>query len=102
MAESPGITWYFDTVSPFSWIALPAVEALAARHPVTWQPVLLGGLFGHWGTVGPAELPPKRLHTFRLSQFLAGRAGLPMRYPPRHPFRSLELQRLLTALGAPP
>lgn len=102
MADAREITWYFDTVSPFSWIALPAVEALAARHAVRLQPVVLGAILAHWGTVGPAELPPKRLHTYRLSRFLAERAGLPMRFPPRHPFRSLEVQRLLTALGAMP
>src|ERR687886_473554 len=102
MTTTPDITWYFDTVSPFSWIALPAVEALAARHAVTMQPVVLGAVLAHWGTVGPAELPPKRLHTYRLSHFLAERAGLPMPFPPRHPFRSLEVQRLLTALGATP
>ena len=88
MTEAPAITWYFDVVSPFSWIALPAVEALAARHPVTLCPVVLGGVLGHWGTVGPAELAPKRLHTYRLSQFLADRAGLHMRFPPRHPRRA--------------
>ncbi|MDO9707395.1 2-hydroxychromene-2-carboxylate isomerase [Paracraurococcus lichenis] len=102
MTTPPAITWYFDTVSPFSWIALPAVEALAAKHAVTMQPVVLGAVLAHWGTVGPAELPPKRLHTYRLSQFLAARAGIPMRFPPRHPFRSLEVLRLLTALGATP
>src|SRR5919199_1348627 len=102
MTTTPDITWYFDTVSPFSWIALPAVEALAARHAVTMQPVVLGALLAHWGGLGPAEVAPKRLHTYRLSQFLAERAGLPMRFPPRHPFRSLEVQRLLTALGATP
>lgn len=102
MTEAPTITWYFDTISPFAWIALPAIEALAARQPVTLAPVVLGGVLAHWGSIGPAELPPKRLHTYRLSLFLAGRAGLPLRYPPRHPFRSLEVQRLLTALGAMP
>lgn len=102
MADTPAITWYFDTISPFAWMALPAVEALAARQPVTLAPVVLGAVLAHWGSVGPAELPPKRLHTYRLSQFLADRAGLPLRYPPRHPFRSLEVQRLLTALGATP
>ena len=102
MADAPEITWYFDTVSPFSYLALPAVEALAARHTVALRPVVLGAILAHWGGLGPAEVPPKRLHTYRLCQFLAGRAGVPMRFPPRHPFRSLEAQRLLTALGATP
>jgi 2-hydroxychromene-2-carboxylate isomerase len=101
MDVAPEITWYFDTVSPFSYLALPAVEALAARRAVTVRPVVLGALLVHWGVLGPAEVPPKRLHTYRLCQFLADRAGVPMRFPPRHPFRSLESLRLLTALGAP-
>jgi 2-hydroxychromene-2-carboxylate isomerase len=100
MSDAPEITWYFDTVSPFSYLALPTVEALAARRAVALRPVVLGALLVHWGTVGPAEVPPKRLHTYRLCQFLADRAGVPMRFPPRHPFRSIESLRLLTALGA--
>jgi 2-hydroxychromene-2-carboxylate isomerase len=103
MAEdAPEITWYFDTVSPFSYLALPMVEALARRRTVTLRPVVLGAVLVHWGTVGPAEVAPKRLHTYRLCQFLADRAGMPMRFPPRHPFRSIESLRLLTALGATP
>jgi 2-hydroxychromene-2-carboxylate isomerase len=102
MADAPEITWYFDTVSPFSYLALPVVEALATRHPVALRPVVLGALLVHWGTVGPAEVAPKRLHTYRICQYLADRAGVPLRFPPRHPFRSMESLRLLTALGATP
>lgn len=96
------VTWYFDVVSPFAFLALPAAEALAARRPVRLRPVVLGALLQRWGQLGPAEVPPKRLHTYRLCQFLAERAGLPFRFPPRHPFRSLEAQRLLAALGGRP
>jgi len=99
MADAPAIAWYFDVVSPFSYLALPAVEALAARQPVALRPVVFGAILAHWGGLGPAEVAPKRLHTYRLCQFLADRAGVPMRFPPRHPFRSLEAQRLLAALG---
>jgi 2-hydroxychromene-2-carboxylate isomerase len=99
MADAPAIAWYFDVVSPFSYLALPSVESLAARHPVALRPVVLGAILAHWRGLGPAEVPPKRLHTYRLCQFLADRAGLPMRFPPRHPFRSLDAQRLLATLG---
>lgn len=99
---STGILWHFDPISPFAWLALPRVEALAARHPVTLRPVVFGALLARWGSLGPAEIPPKRLHTYRLSRFLAEQAGLPLRYPPRHPFRPLGVLRLLTALGATP
>lgn len=102
MDDASEIVWYFDIVSPFSYLALPAVEVLAARRPLALRPVVLGAMLAHWGVLGPAEVPPKRLHTYRLCRFLADRAGVPMRFPPRHPFRSLESLRLLTALGAPP
>jgi 2-hydroxychromene-2-carboxylate isomerase len=99
-AATSSILWYFDVVSPFSYLALPGVEALARRRPVAFRPVLLGALLSHWGGLGPAEIPPKRLHTYRLCQFMAARAGLRLRFPPRHPFQSLPAQRLLAALGA--
>jgi hypothetical protein len=83
-------TWYFDVVSPFAYLALPAVEAIARRHLVRFRPVLLGALLSRWGQLGPAEVAPKRLCTYRLVQFTAGRSGLKLRFPPRHPFRSLD------------
>lgn len=101
-AEAPHIAWYFDVISPYSYLALPAVEALARRRRVVFEPVLLGALLSHWGIVAPAEIAPKRLHTYRFCQFLAERAGIPMRFPPRHPFLSLGAQRLITALAAEP
>jgi 2-hydroxychromene-2-carboxylate isomerase len=94
------IAWYFDVVSPFSYLALPGVEALARRHHVAFRPVVFGAILAHWGGIGPAEIAPKRLHTYRLCQFLAARAGVRMRFPPRHPFQSLPAQRLIAALGA--
>jgi 2-hydroxychromene-2-carboxylate isomerase len=100
--EALPITWYFDVISPFSYLVLPGVEALARRHPLAFRPVVFGALLAHWGSTGPAEIGPKRLHTYRLCQFMAERAGLRMRFPPRHPFQSLPAQRLITALGSEP
>lgn len=96
------MVWHFDVVSPFAYLALPAVEALAARRPVALRPIVFGAVLSHWGQLGPAEIAPKRVHTYRLCQFLAGQAGVPFRFPPAHPFRSLDALRLLAALdGAP-
>ena len=95
------VAWYFDLVSPFAYLALPNVERLAARHPVRFRPVVLGAILSHWGGLGPAEIAPKRLHTYRLCQFLADRAGVPFRFPPAHPFRSLDALRGLAAVEEP-
>ena len=97
--DTPGpVIWYFDVISLFAYLALPAIEALARRRPVAWRPIVFGAVLGHWGQLGPAEIAPKRIATYRLCQFLADRAGVPFRFPPRHPFRSLEALRILAAL----
>ncbi len=92
-------TWYFDLISPFAYLALPRVLALGE---VELRPIVFGAVLSHWGQLGPAEIEPKRIQTYRQTQFAADQAGIPMRYPPRHPFRSLEALRLLTALGGNP
>jgi 2-hydroxychromene-2-carboxylate isomerase len=95
------IAWYFDVISPFAYLALPRVLALAETRPVAMRPVLFGALLAKWGQLGPAEIAPKRLQTYRMVQFQAAQSGLRFRFPPRHPFRSLDAMRLLTALDAP-
>lgn len=89
------LTWYFDLISPFAYLALPRVLALGE---VQLQPIVFGAVLSRWGQLGPAEIAPKRVQTYRQTQFQADQAGMPFRFPPRHPFRSLEALRLLTAL----
>jgi 2-hydroxychromene-2-carboxylate isomerase len=93
------VDWYFDFVSPFAYLQsrlLHRFEGKAALRPV---PVLFAGLLNHWKTVGPAELPAKRLFTYRHCQWLAERIAVPFRMPPKHPFSPLRPLRLAIALG---
>src|SRR5258706_7362455 len=62
MATS-SIDWYFDFVSPYSYIALHRLRELS--HPVSCKPVLFAGLLNHWGQKGPAEIPAKRRWPYR-------------------------------------
>jgi 2-hydroxychromene-2-carboxylate isomerase len=95
-------TWYFDVISPFSYLALGEIEELAQRMTITWRPILFAALLEHWKHLGPAEIPPKRIHTYRLCLFEAQRRGVPFRFPPSHPFNPLKSLRLLAALDASP
>jgi 2-hydroxychromene-2-carboxylate isomerase len=94
------LSWYFDFVSPFSYLQFAAFPALYQRSDADLKPVLFAGLLDHFGQKGPAEIDPKRKHTYQLTQWMAGKRGLPMRYPPAHPFNPLHALRLATALGA--
>jgi 2-hydroxychromene-2-carboxylate isomerase len=94
------IRWYFDFVSPFSYIALQRLPEIAAE--IEYRPVLFAGLLAHWGQKGPAELAPKRLWTYRYCQWQADALGIPLRFPAQHPFNPLHHLRLAIAAGATP
>lgn len=92
--------WYFDLISPYAYLHLKRLGELHPALGITPVPVLFAGLLKHFENKGPAELPPKRLHTYRSCIFTAHQHGIPFRLPPRHPFNPLHAQRLLIALGA--
>src|ERR1043165_8096598 len=95
-------TWYFDVISPFSYLALRDIEELAQRISITYRPILFAALLERWKHLGPAEIPPKRIHTYRLCLFEAQRRGIEFRFPPPHPFNPLKPLRLLAALDGEP
>lgn len=94
------ITFYYDLISPFAHVALKRLSELPADVEIEPAPVLLGALLAHWGQRGPAEIAPKRLHTYRLATHLAASHGIAMRFPPRHPFNPLSALRILAGADA--
>lgn len=91
--------WYFDPISPYVYLQLPDLDRLPTDIAVRPVPVLLAALLTHSGTKGPAEIPAKRLHTYRQCAWLARARNLPFRMPPQHPFNPLSVLRLLCSLG---
>lgn len=90
--------WYFDIISPFAHLALSRLEEIQAERPVVLRPIVFGGVLKAWGQLGPAEIAPKRVHTYRLVTHVAAAMGVPFRFPPSHPFNPLAMLRLLTVL----
>src|SRR5277367_976938 len=70
--------WYFDFVSPFSYLQLADFHQLNSMAHVNLRPVVLGGILQDMGTRGPAEIPPA------------------------HPFNPLKALRLAVALKCQP
>lgn len=93
------LTWYFDVISPYAYLQTGDLHRLPADTEIVAKPVLFAGLLNHWGQKGPAEIPAKRLHTYRQCAWMAAERGLPFRMPPAHPFNPLAALRLLCALG---
>ncbi|MBE0619256.1 MAG: 2-hydroxychromene-2-carboxylate isomerase [Burkholderiales bacterium] len=96
--QAARLVWYFDFVSPFSYLQFEAYPEL--MQTAALRPVLFAGLLNHWGGKGPAEIPAKRLQTYRYTYWQAGEYGIPMNYPPAHPFNPIHALRLAIALDS--
>ncbi len=95
-------TWYYDLISPYAYLQAASLPALADRMDITAVPILFAGVLRHWGHLGPAEIPAKRLFIYRHAMWRAEQRGLSFRMPPAHPFNPLHGLRLLTAMRATP
>ena len=99
-------TWYFDVISPYSYLHFRQFDRIAwpggVVPAIELVPVLFAGLLKANGTKGPAEIAEKRRHTYRTCVWIAQQNGIPFRLPPAHPFNPLHALRLLTGAGATP
>lgn len=89
--------WYFDFISPYAYLQFRRFGSLPPNLRITCKPVLFAALLGRWGHKGPAEIPAKRLHTYRFCKWYADRAGIPFTMPSAHPFNPLPALRLAVA-----
>ena len=96
--------WYFDFISPFAYLQWRRLHRDHPQVAVDLQPrpVLLAGLLQHWGTVGPAEIEPKRRFTYRFVLWQARQWSIPLTFPPAHPFNPLPALRLAIAADCTP
>jgi 2-hydroxychromene-2-carboxylate isomerase len=98
----PSADWYFDFVSPFSYLQCEQLPALEAKINIRYRPVLFAGLLKAHGHKGPAEIATKRRFTYRFVVWQAKQLGIPFKFPPVHPFNPLPLLRLAVAADCRP
>lgn len=96
------LDWYFDFISPFAYLQYCQFDRLPKGTEVHYRPILFAGLLNHWGNVGPAEIAPKRLFTYKYCYWLAKKKGIAFKMPPAHPFKSLSALRLAIACDCEP
>lgn len=91
MSTRAPVTFYFDFISPYAYLAWKRVHAVAEAQgrAVDPAPVLFAAMLDAHGTKGPAEVPAKRVYVFKDASRRAALAGLPLVPPPAHPFNPL-------------
>ena len=94
--------WYFDVISPFAYLQSLRLGEISDRAELSLKPVLFAGLLNNHGQKGPAEIPSKKLFTYRMVTYLAEARGVPFKFPDAHPFNPIRALRLCIALGSTP
>lgn len=98
-ADVKHITFYFDFISPYAFLAFEKLPQMLAgqSYRVSYKPVLFAALLKHHGQLGPAEIAGKREWTYRQVMWLADQQGTRLTMPQTHPFNPLGLLRLALA-----
>lgn len=94
------IDFWADPISPYVYIAWHRLQALRARRPevtITVRPILFAALLAHTGQLGPAEIPSKRVFTFKDVWRRCAEHQIPVQGPRTHPFNPLLALRSVTA-----
>lgn len=94
--------WYFDFISPFAYLQSELLATLGAHARLRYRPILFAGLLNANAHKGPAEIPAKRTFTYQFVTWQARRLGIPIKFPPEHPFNPLALLRLAIACDCRP
>ena len=96
------LSFYYDVVCPYAYLASLRVEALAERTgaELRWCPVLLGGLYQHHASAQvPAQTWSANKVAIGARDLLqqAAHHGAPFNPSPHHPQRSVKAMRLILA-----
>lgn len=86
--------FYYDIISPFTYLFFKRRAPLADRLQLIPRSIFFPGLLRLQDNRGPAEVAEKRVHTYDFCIWSAKKYKIPMKFPARHPFPSVAAQRL--------
>ena len=89
------IEFYFDFISPYSFLAHKQVRKIENKEGVkiVYKPILLGGLHNLHGIKAPAFIPAKAKHMIRDCKLIAEKNNIRFKFNTYFPIRSLNLMR---------
>lgn len=92
----PHVDFYFDFISPYAYFAWCQIRDVCRRNDATLtaHPILFAAVLKHCGQLGPAEIPAKRIATFKDVARFAATRGIPLAFPANHPFNPLTALRV--------
>ncbi len=91
------IDFYFDFLSPYSYVAWTWVRDNDHKYDFSYHPVSIASIIAHYETKGPAQIKPKRNYLFKDLLRFTQLNNIPFTTPKNLPFNSLYALRLSLA-----
>ena len=95
------IDFYFDVVSPYSYLASSLIDEVVNRNnaKLNWKPILLGGIFKAIdGVMAPGLVPVKKPYLIKDLERLSAYYKIPFNMPSDFPIRTVLAMRVLSGL----
>ena len=97
---SKSIDFYFDFISPYSFLAHKRIKKIEKAENIKfiYKPILLGGLHNLIGITAPAFINSKAKFMFRDCKMVSKKFDIKFKFNPLFPINSLNLMRGLLSV----
>ena len=87
------IDFYFDFISPYTYLAYKKIQSLPTDIKINYKPVLLGGLHNLQGITAPAFIKPKLKHMMNDCLLISKKNNFDFKWNSKFPLNSLNIMR---------
>jgi len=87
------IDFYFDFISPYTYLAYKKIQSLPKNIRINYKPILLGGLHNLEGITAPAFIKPKLKHMISDCLLIAKKNNFDFKWNSKFPINSLNIMR---------
>ncbi len=87
------IDFYFDFISPYTYLAHKKIQSLPNNIKINYKPILLGGLHNLQGITAPAFIKSKLKNMINDCRLIAEKNGFAFKWNTKFPLNSLNIMR---------
>ena len=87
------IDFYFDFISPYTYLAYKKMQSLPKNIKINYKPILLGGLHKLEGITAPAFIKPKLKHMMNDCVLIAKKNKFDFTWNSKFPLNTINLMR---------
>jgi len=87
------IDFYFDFISPYSYIGHKRIEQQDSKLNFTYKPILLGGLHKLWNITPQAFIAPKKQFMIMDCEMVSKKLNIDFKFNSKFPLSTVKLMR---------